>query len=192
MSTEQLLNEAMTEFSNRNFNRSIKLCTKALSESPESDEGIACRMIRASSYELVESSDRMLSLSNAIEDYYVLTNKSDWIRAIGHAGLARTLYFQDAESNAEKIRTHADIAIKLSGHVPSMVVAGAVARDHALDDKLARQYFFMAAKARDYWGLKNLSMSLAMKFSWLSLVVIAPVFYLLIPFFKKRDQPFDD
>ncbi len=73
-----------------------------------------------------------------------------------------------------------------------MIVAGCVARDQNVDERLARKYFLMAAKARDYWGLKYLSISLAFEFGWLALILIAPIFYLLVPFFKKRDEPLAD
>ena len=192
MREEQLLDEAKVEFSNMNFERSIDLCTRVLSKCPESKEGVACRLVRASSYELVQSSDRTLSLSGAIKDYSILANESGWIGAIGHAGLARTLYFQDAESNAETIMVHADAAIDMSGHVPSMIVAGTVVGDYCQDGRLARKYFLRAAKARDYWGLKYLCVSIGVKWGWLSIIGVVPIFYLLAPFFKKRDQPFDD
>lgn len=192
MNTEQLLPEAMTELSNRNFDRAIELCTLVLSECPDSDEGLACRVIRACAYEQDESSDRMLNLSNAIEDYSILVSKSGRAKAVGHAGLARALYLQDAASNAQRIKTHADAAIRMSDHVPSMVLAGAIARDHFADERLARKYFLRVAKARDYWGLQYFFRSLAMKFGWISLLVIVPTFYLLAPFFKTREQPFVD
>src|SRR5690554_7531298 len=58
---------------------------------------------------------------------------------LGHAGLARTLYFQDAESNAERIKLHADIAIERSGHVPSMIVAGTVVSERSEERRVGKE-----------------------------------------------------
>lgn len=201
MNTEQLLDDAMAELSSRNLDQSIKLCNLLLSESPEPNEEIACRIVRATAYELTESGDRGLSLSSAAKDYSflvdnidyaVLSNDFDHAKTIGHAGLARVLYLQDSESNAETIKMHCDAAIELENHVPSMLLAGVIVRDHYSNDKLSRGYFFKAAKARDYWGLKYLVRSLIIKFGWFSIVGVVPAFYLLVPFFKKRDHPFDE
>jgi len=192
MNKEQLLDDAKVQFSNMHFEKSIELCTRILSESPESIEGVACRVIRASSYELVDSPNRKLSLSCAVDDYSSLADEPGWIGAMGHAGLARTLYFQDAESNAERIKLHADIAIERSGHVPSMIVAGTVVSEVFLDGGLSRKYFLRAARARDYWGLKYLCMSIGKGWGWLAIRGIVPLFYMIAPFFKKREQPFDD
>ncbi len=104
MNTGRILDEAIAELNDRNFSCAIELCTQVLSEAPDSDEGVACRLIRATSYELIESSERDRNLLNAIEDYSALINKVDWISAIGHSGLARALYFQDRQLNAEEIK----------------------------------------------------------------------------------------
>ena len=76
--------------------------------------------------------------------------------------------------------------------MPSMIVAGTVVSEVFLDGGLSRKYFLRAARARDYWGLKYLCMSIGKGWGWLAIIGIVPLFYMIAPFFKKREQPFDD
>ena len=190
--SEQLLEKVKTEFANKNFGESIRLCNQLISEYPESLDAVACRLLRANSYEYGLTAEQSIDASKALEDYAILAREPGWPGAMGHAGLARVLYFQDPESNAEEIRTHADSAIESIGHVPSMVAAGLVSRDHLFDEASARRYFLRAARERDLWGLKFYLHSLVKRFGRISNILTLPVLLLSAPFFKARELPIHD
>jgi hypothetical protein len=179
-------------FHNEDYEKAMSVASSVIDEAPESNEGLRCRFLRARAYEHGLTLDGDIDLESAAVDYRFLTSRANVPSSLGHAGLARVLYFSEPKANAVEIEKHAGIAISDDEHIPSMLVAGGLMKTVLGDNSRAKEYFWMAAKKRDYWGVRNWIDSLLGSRGMMPATIATVISLILIPLLKRRNLPFFD
>lgn len=179
-------------YQKEDYEKAMSVSSSVIDEAPESKEGLRCRFLRARAFEHGLTPDGDINLESAAVDYRFLMSRANVPSSLGHAGLARVLYFSEPKANAVEIEKHAGIAIRDDEHIPSMLVAGGLMKTVLGDKVRAKKYFWMAAKKRDYWGVRNWIDSLLGGRGLISATSATVISLILIPFLKRRNLPFFD
>lgn len=186
------LKRATAAYAKRDYASALRIASSIINENPESPDGLAAIYLRAQAYEFGNSPDGNINDQQALEDYRYLANKDEYAQSAGHIGLARVLACVGMKENREEIVRHAEQAVAMDSHIPSLVLLGYIYRDIDHNYSKARQCFYRAFSEGDFIGGRFWVATVFLDQGFSRGLLATIRFLLKAPFLKRRELAFYD
>lgn len=181
---QTLFESAKLAYAAKGYARALPLLDAILEKSPESPEGLGARHLRAMAYEF-GNTPQGVALGAALEDFRVLSDKSDVVGSSGLVGAARVLCQMDLGGRVDEIRSLCLQAMEMDGSTAAMMLLGFLSLEADGDVGSAKKWFMSAFRGGSLWGLRYLAAAYCEEGRWhmgllarFAALVLAPAYAL--------------
>lgn len=181
---QTLFESSKSAYAAKDYARALALLDAILEKSPQSPEGLGARHLRAMAYEF-GNTPQGVALGAALEDFRVLSDKSDVVGSTGLVGSARVLCQIDFSGRVDEIRSLCLQAVEVDRSTAAMMLLGFLSLEADKDVGSAKKWFMSAFRGGSLWGLRYLAAAYSEEGKWhlgllvrFAALVLAPAYAL--------------